>query len=443
MNVEPLADRVMNRLAGRANGEVSVVKTTNSLTRFANSFIHQNVSDVVTSVELTLESEGRFAHSSTQRTTEEALDTLISNTLEAAAASPLSEKFPGFAPQAAVPSLDHHDPSTATATPTDRAEVVKAFVDAGDGLEAAGFCETIEFLTAYANTEGQRATGELTRAVVDGIHRTTSSAGKGHQTSLRFSDLDGAAAGARAVAKARAAQDPFDLDPGRYEVILEPNAVGTIAVFLGVYGFNGLAVAEGRSFATIGDAMFDTSISLRNDPTHPEAIGFPYDVEGTPTRPTELVERGTVVGHVHDRTTAKAMGLSSTGNAAPRAQRTLGVVPVNLFIDPGDMTRDDMIASVERGLLVTEFNYCRVLDPLTVGMTGLTRNGTFLIENGSVAGAVTNLRFTQSVVAALEPGNVLGVESDSRLSDSEFGVGFTHVPSLHLGEWNFTGGAGG
>ena len=443
MSLQDLADRVIERLGGRANGEVSVATTSNSLTRFANSFIHQNMSDVETTVEITVETGGRVAQSSVRQTTDKALDILITDTLEAAASSPISLRFPGFSPPAEVPRVDHHDPATAASTPADRADVVRAFVDAGDDLLAAGYCESVELQTAYANTEGQRASADLTRAVVDGIHRTSTSAGKGHQTSIRFADLDGAAAGAMAASKARASQDAFDAKPGRYEVILEQHAVGTITMFLGYYGFNGLAVSEGRSFATIGDATFDPSISIRDDSTHAAAIGFPYDAEGTPAERTELVEQGTVVGHVHDRTTAAQLGVRSTGNAIPRSSRAAGVVPVNLFMDPGVVARNDMVASVERGLLVTEFNYCRVLDPLTVGTTGLTRNGTFMVENGSITGAVTNLRFTQSFVDALAPGNVLGVEAESRLADSEFGVGFTHVPSLHLSEWNFTGGASG
>ena len=102
-----------------------------------------------------------------------------------------------------------------------------------------------------------------------------------------------------------------------------------------------------------------------------------------------------------------------------------------------------MISNVERGLYVATFNYCRVLDPKALSVTGLTRNGTFMIENGKITGAVTNMRFTQSFVEALEQGRVHAIGNDGRFADSEFGPGFTHVPSLHLEGWNFTGGAAG
>ena len=416
---------------------------SNALTRFANSFIHQNVTDESTVVELTVEREGRVASGTTANTSDAALDALIGSTLEAAAASPVSDLFAGFAPAAAVAEVDHYDESTANATPEDRARMVAAFVDAGQGFDAAGFCDTIAVHSAVATTEGQRVSGSYTRAVIDGIHRSGTVAGSAHQASSRLGDLDGAAAGAQAASKARAAAEPFDLKPGRYEVVLEPNASGTICVFLAAYGFNGMAVMEGRSFAEIGADLFDPAVTLQNDPLHPNAIGLAFDNEGTPSRTADLVDAGTIVGHVHDRITARAMGTESTGTSVPADQTYLGVFPTAMFLGEGSTTRQDMIRSIERGVLVTEFNYCRVLDPRTVGMTGLTRNGTFIIENGAITGAVSNLRFTQSVVESLAPGAVRGIAADRTLSNSEFGVGFTHSPTVHLAEWNFTGGAAG
>lgn len=437
-----VADRLLDRIDGRAEAQVLVTVETNALTRFANSFIHQNVSDTSTTAELMVAVEGRVARASTRQTSDEALDAFVNRTIDAAAALPVDDTFAGLAPPAPTPKLDHHDALTARASPAARAEMVAQFVAAGEGLTAAGYCETIERRSVFSNTAGQIAEGALTRAIVDGIHQTATSAGKAHQASIAFANLDGTAAGTLAASKARSGAEAFDLEPGRYEVVLEPDAVGTIVMFLGAYGFNGLAAIEGRSFAALGETRFDPAISLSDDGTHPRAISLPFDAEGTPAQRTELIDRGTIVSHNHDRSTAAKAGTVSTGNAISGG-KGFGPVPLNLFLEPGDSARRDMVASVERGLLITEFNYCRVLDPMTVAMTGLTRNGTFMIENGAITGAVTNLRFTQSVVEALAPGNVLGVESTARLADCEFGAGFTHVPALHLAEWNFTGGAAG
>ena len=412
MSYRALRDRLLDRIGDRAEAEVVVFASTNALTRFANSFIHQNVSDSFTEVNLTIAADGRVARASSRATDDERLDNLIEHTLQVASMLPVNEQFGGLAPPADVPDLDHHDAETASASPELRAGIVSDFVAAGEGLKAAGYCDTIETVSHYGNSTGHMAEGSLSRAVVDGIHQTASSAGKAHQASIRISDLDGAAAGALAASKARAAEDAFDLKPGRYEVVLEPNAVGTIAFFLGYYGFNGLAVVEGRSFAELGDERFDPAISLRDDGINPEAISLPFDGDGTPVQQTRLIDGGTVVGHAHDRSTAIKAGKPSTGNALWGNDRIVGPIPTSLFLDPGQSTRAEMIASVERGLLVTEFNYCRVLDPMTVGVTGLTRNGTFMIENGAITGAVTNLRFTQSFVESLAPGNVLGCRVD-------------------------------
>jgi predicted Zn-dependent protease len=148
------------------------------------------------------------------------------------------------------------------------------------------------------------------------------------------------------------------------------------------------------------------------------------------------------VAIAHDRATAARAGASSTGHHIP-GSRTVGPVPTSLLVSPGDTPPTDLIAGVERGLYVTSFNYCRVLDPRTIGVTGLTRNGTFLIEDGQLGQGVQNLRFTQSFVEALAPGQVRGVGNDDRHADSEFGPGLVIAPSLALESWNFTGGASG
>ncbi|HEY0396958.1 MAG TPA: metallopeptidase TldD-related protein, partial [Acidimicrobiia bacterium] len=148
----------------------------------------------------------------------------------------------------------------------------------------------------------------------------------------------------------------------------------------------------------------------------------------------------------HDRRTARKMGTESTGHAAAESD-AYGPIPSNLFLGPADASfgagTSDLIASTGRGLLVTTFNYCRILDPKTQVVTGLTRNGTFLIEDGKVRGGVKNLRFTQSFIDALAPGNVLGISREARFADSEFGPGLVHCPALRLGSWRFTGGAKG
>jgi predicted Zn-dependent protease len=296
---------------------------------------------------------------------------------------------------------------------------------------------------AFANSAGQRLSGRTTSATLDGIARTGSSDGSSRASSVRVADLDGTVSGLAAVRRARDSADATDLPHGSYEVVLSPSCVVNMLTFLALHGFNGRAVEEGRSFARIGESQFDEAISLADDVSHPMATGVGFDAEGTPKRRVELVRAGVTSGLIHDRRTAKALGTESTGNAVAGAG-PFGALPANLVLEAGSASEDDLVGGVERGLLVTDFWYTRILDPRTQVVTGLTRNGVWLIESGRVQRPVTNLRFTQSFLDALGPGQVRGVGSDLTLvGGAVFGIGAYVVPSLHLASWNFTGGAKG
>jgi predicted Zn-dependent protease len=438
---ERAIDLVRTRAAD-AESEVTVRQGTEALTRFATSFIHQNVASDVNHVVIRVALEGRNASTSIDGPADdEALGRAIDNVLEAARVRPADPGWPGLAPRAEPPAVDHFDEATANATPDERAQRVRAFVDAAGGLETAGFCSTTTVQLAFANSAGQRLTGRGTAAEIDGIARTPTADGSSRRVSVRLADLDGRAAGQRAAMKARTASDPTDLAPGRYEVVLEPDCVANILSFLLVYGFNGKAVEEGRSFARRGDAQFDRAIQLRDDVTDPGTLGVPFDIEGTPKRPLDLVRDGVTSGLLHTRRTAQAAGVESTGHAV-EGGGAWGALGANLVIGAGQKTTDELIAGVERGVLVTDFWYTRILDPRTQVVTGLTRNGVWLIEDGRVVRPVTNLRFTQSFLDALGPDAVRGISRERALVLAGWDSIYL-VPSLHLASWNFTGGAKG
>ena len=437
-----LAEQVLGLVGDRAEAEVLVSSGISSLTRFANSFIHQNVGEQVDSVLLRLAVDGRVASGRTTRTDPDALARFVEDTLTRAGRQPVDDDWPGLTEPVEIADVDHFDEATADASPAARAELVRAFVDAGDGLLAAGFCETEDGIHTFMNSAGQHVTGRETSAILDGIHQTPTSAGSGHAASVAIGDLDAAAVGELAAKRARDSEKTFDAKPDSYEVVLAPEAVGTIVAFLAVYGFNAKAHEEGQSFVELGTGQFDDQFTLFDDATDPRARGVPFDNEGTPMGRVDLVDGGTTVALAHDRRTARKAGVESTGNAYPGSE-TGGPVPFHLFIAPGPSTEAELIAGVERGIYVSTFNYCRVLDPKSMVVTGLTRNGTFMIENGEITGAVSNLRFTQSFVEALAPGNIRGIGNNDRFADSEFGAGYAHVPAMSLAAWHFTGGAEG
>jgi predicted Zn-dependent protease len=452
-----LAHRVLERVLAASPGadaEVSVDRSSAALTRFANSVIHQNVAEDVLRISLRVHVDGRTASGASTMTGDEGLANLAERTLAAAAVAPLDAGWPGVAPPQPLGALPPVDPATRDASPDDRAARVRAFVDAAGGLETAGYCRTHHWRGGFANSAGQSLVAEGADVGLAGIARRDGADGSARLASRRLVDIDGAALGARAAAKANAAVDPIELPPDRYEVVLEPSAVADILEALSFYGFNAKAVAEQRSFVRVGEPQFDQSLSLSDDAPH---AAVPWDADGTPTRRVPLVAGGTSVGLTHDRRTAAAAGTISTGNGVGSV--SLGAVARHLVMHGagGDDATDvdgpvvdsataALVAGVERGVLVSDFWYTRAIDPRALSLTGLTRNGVWLVERGEVTRPLRNFRFTQSYAQALMPGAVLGVGAvASALPGDTYSAAMPWwtAPALRLASWNFTGGASG
>ncbi len=437
-----MAHQVLSLVPSGMEASVLVSRDRSGLTRFANSFIHQNVAEEGVTLSLTLESEGRVTEATAKVAGPDAVRRFVADSIEAVPVAPVSEDWPGFAPPTALPDRPVVT-VPAEATPVDRAERVKAFVDVAPDLRAAGYCQTGLSEVVYANSLGHEVRGARSAAILDGIHQTAESAGSGHAASRSIEDVDGTATGAIAADRARRGRGATDLAPGEYEVVLAPEAVATLATFLGFYGFNAKAVVEGQSFVRLGERQFDEKFGLVDDALDPRALGLPFDMEGTPKRRLVIVENGVSKALAVDRRQAAKLGTQSTGHAVSFFGGYAGAIPTSVFVTPGQDTVEDLIARVDHGLYVSTFNYVRILDPRTTVATGLTRNGTFVIENGEITRPVSNLRFTQSLAGAVAPGRVLGVGNDARLADGEFGPGMIHTPSMRLAGWRFTGGAAG
>jgi predicted Zn-dependent protease len=460
----PTAEAVLDLVRATvpdAEAEVLVTSSDLGLTRFANSYIHQNVSDTATTVSLRLHTDGRTATGATTLLDRAALRSMVDRTVDAARLSPPDPRWAGLTAPTEVSSLADPDEATATATPADRAARVRAFVDAAGGLESAGYCRTAVWTVTFANSAGHRVSARTAEASMDGIARDGLSDGLARLVVRRLADLDGGRLGERATRKARAGRDPVELPPGRYEVVLEPTAVADVLQMIGTYGFNGKVLADRRSFVELGAVQFDPAISLVDDPTDVDGAAWAFDVEGTPRGRTVFADAGVSRAVAHDRRTGAQAGTASTGHAVPGGL-TLGPVPGNLALLPAlgsgtarggeeaprtpaaDVAVAELVGKVGRGLLVTDNWYTRVLDPRTLVVTGLTRNGVWLIEDGVVTRPVQNLRFTQSYPLALAPGAVLGVGSVAPTLPSSWGPTMNYrAPALRLAAWNYTGNASG
>jgi predicted Zn-dependent protease len=252
--------------------------------------------------------------------------------------------------------------------------------------------------------------------------------------------LPAASLGDRAALLAERSVGAEPLEPGEYPVVLAPDAVADLLDFLGYTSFGARAYFERSSFIALheGEQLFPASLTIVDDARAPETVGLPFDFEGVAKQRVALIDRGVPTGIVTDSYWAAKLDRANTGHALP-APNPWGPMPLNLAIEPGDATIDEMIGSIERGVYVTRFHYVNVEDPVEVLLTGMTRDGTFLIEDGRLTRPLTNARFTQSVVEALTGLQAIG--RDRELIGTEEG-GACLAPALALASWRFTGQTG-
>jgi PmbA protein len=433
-----VADAALS-LPGADGVEVLFMHEWGGLTRFASSSIHQSTHREDTGVRIRVVKEGRIGVASTNDFTIEGARRAAEHALEMANVVAPDPLFPGLAAPADIPEVDAYDEATASATPAFRADGVADLVaQCPDGFTAAGAFETIASEVAVANTEGQFCWAPTTMA---SINTVVSGGDGGHGFAEVFepatSAVDPVEIGKRAARKAVDSQAPRDLEAGRYAVVLEPAAVSTLVGFLAWIGFGGRTLLEGRSCFTgkEGKQVAAPSISIFDDATALGTLGLPFDFEGVPRSRVDLIEDGVFRRGVYDLRTAKQAGVASTGHALPPPNPE-GPFPLNLFMAPGDSSVEQMIAATERGLLVTRFHYTNVVHPIESTITGMTRDGTFLIENGELAHPVKNLRFTQSILDALIGTEMIG--RDTELA-SEFFFSASRVPALKVASFNFSG----
>jgi predicted Zn-dependent protease len=262
--------------------------------------------------------------------------------------------------------------------------------------------------------------------------------GYADRASSRLAELDAEAAGREAVDKALRTRGAEAIEPGVYPVVLEEYAVSDLLQYLSYIGLSGLAVEEGRTFVTPGERITGERISIWDDGNDPAGLPMPIDWEGTPRRRVDLITGGVSTGLVHDLASAARAGVASTGHGLP-APNTYGAWAVNLFMAGGEApSAEALCEGIERGVWVTRLHYVNVFDPRRSSLTGMTRDGTFLIENGRITRPIKDMRFTQSVMEAFS--GVIAMTRDTGLhagDDYDF-VSAQRVPAVALSGFNFT-----
>src|ERR1700693_144088 len=374
--LQHIADRVIG-FSEADETEIEIDSTTDALTRFANNTIHENVAEHMLAISVQAVVDGRTARATTNKTDEESL-----------------RRVAGAGGGLAV---DRARAGTRVCKMAEKAKQTAA------GIFSSGVHQSI-----LANSEGLFASHQYTDAEFSITILEDTSSGWAKANSPDIRDIDPDALAERASNKAIASRKPCDLEPGHYTAILEPSAVLDIIGSL-FYDFSATAVADKRSCLNdrMGKKIFGENITLWDDVHHPLQLGAPYDGEGMPSQKVLLVDRGVPNNLVYSRATAKKMKTKPTGHGLPLPNE-FGEAPMNLVFAGGDKSVDDMVRSTERGILVTRAWYIREVDPYEKILTGMTRDGTFLVENGRIASGIRNFRFNQSVIEMLSNVEMLG-----------------------------------
>jgi len=405
-------DRVLRLARSRRipETEVEIDEVVDTLTRFANNTIHQNVAEHSLTVSIRAVVDGRTARVSTNRLDHDSLAAALEDAAFLAASQPRDPQLLPLPGKYRYRGLRRFVPATATLSADERARAVKQTCNFAErqGQVAAGIFSCGQNQTVLANSRGLLASYRQTHSAfsVTMQHGAAASWAKANSADVRR--LNPLALAKTASQKAARAQNPVALAPGKFTVILEPAAVLDLVGFL-FYDFAATAVHDKRSCLSgrVGKRLFGKNISITDDAYHPEQLGAPFDGEGVPRRKVVLVHQGVVEQLVYSRRSAKLAHRQPTGHgfALPNEY---GEAPMNLVLAGGATSLERMIASTDRGLLVTRLWYIREVDPYEKIMTGMTRDGLFLVEKGKVARAVRNFRFNQSILEMLRNVECLG-----------------------------------
>ena len=440
--VDDLLDRALAHSNADAT-EALYMGQDSALTRFANNRIHQNVREHDAQLQVRVIDGERIGVAGTNRLDDAGIRAVVER---AAAIAQRSNANPNAA---ILPEPDgrDHDPElgfvagTAEAGAELRAEGARAVIAAGQaaGLETAGSFSTGVMTIAVANSHGVRATHRSTRAslltvMMDGFASGAAS-GYAHAGAGDVADIDAEALGAEAAEKGDRMRGAKALEAGEYEVILEEYAVAGLLEYLSYIGFSGLALEEGRSFMELGKQVMGDNVSIWDDGADPSGLPSPIDFEGVVRKRVDLIRNGVANAVVQDAATGARAGSGSTGHGLP-APNLIGPMALNLFMAPGIGARSELINGVKRGVWVTRFHYINPVHPKKAILTGMTQDGTFLIEDGQLSRPVLNFRFTQSIPEAFS--DVRAASRETKLLPGEF-FGAARVPALHLGSFNFTG----
>lgn len=394
--------------------EVLLAMQKEGLTRFGNNVVSQHIETGNTELVIRVQSGKRQGRASCNQFDRATLERTVKKAVQIAFVQPEDPALLPFPEPQEYRPLSHFVPATPAVTPDEKVDRIRRALEPCKKKKttAAGIFTNEMQAVGVANSNGLVAYHAYTSAGFGVTVMAKDSSGWAEATQRNIQDVHPEQLTAVALEKALAGRNPKALPPGEYDVILEPAAVAELLLFMAWEGFGALPYLEGRSFVSgkLDQKILNEKVVIMDDVYHPQTLGLNFDYEGMPRRCVLLVDRGVAKAVVHDRKTAKEAGAESTGHALPQPN-TNGPMPLNLMLAGGDASVDEMIAGTDRGLLITHFHYTNMLDPIPLMITGMTRDGVFLIQKGKIKHPVKNFRFTESVVKAFNQVVALGRET--------------------------------
>ncbi len=421
--------------------EVSLTATDESLTRFANNEIHQNVFESDARFEIRAVYGKRVGTASTNHLSAESIHRMVETACEAARHQPENPEFAGLPQASPITRVESFDEAAAGASPELRANAVAAICRTASEISgsAAGAYSTSAGESAIANSNGVWAYHPSTSVDLTLVVTKDEATGYAHGTGWRLESVETERLGQEAATKAVAAsrREAGALPAGEYPVILESYAVADILENLAACGMGALAVQEGRSWMNgrMGKPLLSPLISIWDDGYDLNGEPQPFDCEGVPKQRVDIVRAGVPIAPVYDTHTAARDRRDSTGHAQPIDEDWDGPAPANLHMAEGELSLDEMIARTEHGVYVTRFWYVNALSERNCVLTGMTRDGTFWIESGEIAGPLQNVRFTQGMIPALK--RVSALSREAKLISGYYGS--HRLPAMKLEGMKFTG----
>jgi predicted Zn-dependent protease len=444
-----VAEAVLRQAAGNGDEAEAIVLTEQSgLARFAGSEVHQPTLIDNVSVTVRLVRGTRVGTALTNRIDDEGLRDVVGRASESADAAPEDPTFPGLADPEPLPEVAAYDEETAALGAAGQARLAAAAIAGAGATLAYGYFTSARTELAIASTRGIAASQPMTDASVLVLAAGDDLSGYAERTAWRVGDVDPEAVGREAAEKAGRTHGAVELEPGAYRAVLERYAIADLLEYFAYDSLGALGLLEGRSYFTgrLGQAVFDSKITVADDALDPRGLPKAFDFEGQPKRSVPLVEAGVARDVVWDRQAAAQAGgdRRSTSNAVPPHVRGFfGPIPLSLSLGGGEAgSLEELAEAVGDGIHVTRLHYLSVVDPREGVITGMTRDGTFRIRDGKLAEPLVNLRFTVSLPELLADVPALtrevGLVNSTSYYDERYAYGVL-APALATGRFNVTG----